>query len=263
MSTARYVADESWTKQPPNTLVSTGYSGVIGYCSRDRTGKNLTAPVIQGYLAAGLVVGLVWEGRGQAASNGGDAGQADANDLVAQAHALGATGGCLFMAAEDPTPQPESFWPKMDAYFGTAGPIVREAGFQIGGYGSEAYLNHAKSQGLIDREWLVGGWSQNVAGDLIQQSNNPGLSTLGGAVDCNYVVVDGDWGWVTFAAATITTPPVDAAQTDQQYTVMAGDTLSSVAERFDTTVADIADANNIINPADFKAGLVITIPHGS
>lgn len=44
------------------------------------------------------------------------------------------------------------------------------------------------------------------------------------------------------------------------YTVEAGDTLESVALRFDTTIAALANTNNIINPADFTPGRVVNIP---
>ncbi len=51
--------------------------------------------------------------------------------------------------------------------------------------------------------------------------------------------------------------PVAAART---YTVQEGDTLSAIAERFNTTVEAIAEANNITDPNLIYVGQVLTIP---
>jgi peptidoglycan/xylan/chitin deacetylase (PgdA/CDA1 family) len=44
------------------------------------------------------------------------------------------------------------------------------------------------------------------------------------------------------------------------YTVVAGDTLYSIARRFGTTVDSIASANGISDPSDITAGQVLVIP---
>jgi Domain of unknown function (DUF1906) len=205
-----YIADESWAKTDPAKLVAAGYTGIIGYCSYDKSGKNLDSDHIKAYHAVGLHVGLVWETFGQAAQGGGGTGEGEARDFIAQARALGATGGTLWMVGEDPTKEPPPQWPGPEAYFGTAKPRMRTGGFTLGDYGSEALVNDLKSKGLVDRKWFVGGWSQDTNADLIQQSNNPGASTLGGAVDCNYAPA-ADWGWAEFGELTppspVTPPP--------------------------------------------------------
>ncbi len=45
-----------------------------------------------------------------------------------------------------------------------------------------------------------------------------------------------------------------------EYVVVAGDTLYSIAQRFGTTVAAIQRANGIVNPALIRAGQKLTIP---
>lgn len=46
----------------------------------------------------------------------------------------------------------------------------------------------------------------------------------------------------------------------QQYTVVPGDTLAKIAARYNKTVAEIAQANNITNPNRISVGQVLTIP---
>ena len=48
--------------------------------------------------------------------------------------------------------------------------------------------------------------------------------------------------------------------TDVEYTIRWGDTLSSIAQRYHTTVAQIASANRIQNPNRIYAGEKIIIP---
>jgi len=50
------------------------------------------------------------------------------------------------------------------------------------------------------------------------------------------------------------------AQSGFYYTVRWGDTLYSIARRFGTTVAAIAQANGIINPAYIRVGQVLFVP---
>jgi LysM repeat protein len=52
-----------------------------------------------------------------------------------------------------------------------------------------------------------------------------------------------------------------AAQTGQrQHVVVAGDTLTNIAVRYNTTVAAIMSANNIVNPNAIYRGQVLIIP---
>jgi len=53
---------------------------------------------------------------------------------------------------------------------------------------------------------------------------------------------------------------VSAAYAQTTYIIQPGDTLSSIAQRFNTTVAAIAAANNIVNPNWIFAGDTIIIP---
>lgn len=57
-------------------------------------------------------------------------------------------------------------------------------------------------------------------------------------------------------------PVTPAPSQTVTYTVVAGDTLGSIARRFNTTFADIAQRNNIVNPNLIYPGQVLTISGG-
>jgi LysM repeat protein len=57
--------------------------------------------------------------------------------------------------------------------------------------------------------------------------------------------------------------PVPTPGTGQEYVVQAGDTLYSIARRFNTTVAAIQSANGIVNPWYISVGQRLVIPQGS
>ena len=59
--------------------------------------------------------------------------------------------------------------------------------------------------------------------------------------------------------ASTTTPPA----TGGEYTVQPGDTLYSIARRYNTTVEAIQSANGIVNPWYIRVGQKLIIPQGS
>lgn len=61
------------------------------------------------------------------------------------------------------------------------------------------------------------------------------------------------------AAATATPPPTATPAPTQNYTVVAGDAMSLIAQRFGTTAAAIRTANNLAND-DVRIGQVLRIP---
>lgn len=66
--------------------------------------------------------------------------------------------------------------------------------------------------------------------------------------------------WIAVVAALILLAGVTTAVFAFPYTIQPGDTLYSIARRFDTTVAAIVNANDIPNPNLIRAGDVIEIP---
>jgi LysM repeat protein len=60
--------------------------------------------------------------------------------------------------------------------------------------------------------------------------------------------------------ASPTTAPTATPSSTRRYTVKAGDTLSGIAARFNTTVKALAAANNIVDPRLIRIGQVLVIP---
>ena len=58
-------------------------------------------------------------------------------------------------------------------------------------------------------------------------------------------------------------PPVTPAPPTGTYVVQPGDTLSKIARQFNTTVAALVQANNIVNPNLIYVGQVLVIPGGT
>ena len=59
------------------------------------------------------------------------------------------------------------------------------------------------------------------------------------------------------------TPTPTATSTPVLYEVRAGDTLGSIAERFDTTIAALAQLNGVLNPSRIDPGQILQIPTAS
>lgn len=74
---------------------------------------------------------------------------------------------------------------------------------------------------------------------------------------------DDDDGGATTTTSTAapTTPTTEAAA--PTYTVQGGDTLSAIATRFGTTVAELVELNQLANPDVLEIGQVLQLPEGA
>jgi len=81
------------------------------------------------------------------------------------------------------------------------------------------------------------------------------IVALNGLANASFIQV----GQVLKISGTASAP----SGTGGQYTVVAGDTLYSLARRWGTTVEAIQSANGILNPAYIRVGQQLIIPQGS
>lgn len=96
----RLLIDCAWTKPSAAAIKTAGYSGVIGYISRDPS-KDLTGPQMKRYRSSGLLVGLVFETTANRAGQGYDAGRVDCAFAEAEAAKRGYPAGCVIFYAVD------------------------------------------------------------------------------------------------------------------------------------------------------------------
>jgi hypothetical protein len=224
-------ADYSTARPAPAALVAAGYKDVVRYVSPPPNSKNLTLPELNALRGAGLGVALVWESVAQrAATSGAAGGTADAPIANQLADALGYPDSCvIYFVLEDPNQLPTSSWPQIDAYATAAKAKSKRP---IGGYGSQAYIEHAIEKGLITKGWQVGGWSTGVSSKchLMQRSNNPLLTTMGGNLDDDFIIAEDFGQWTgnippsgNVQPAPPAPPPSGSAPDHNPYTILAID----------------------------------------
>lgn len=193
------VIDVAWTKPDPKAVVAAGYSGVIGYLSRDTTGKNLTREQIAAYHAAGLSVALVWETTAQAAAGGEAQAVKDARDANAEADALGWPGDRPIFYATDFDAQP----PQVLTYYLT---LTSEPGRPVGCYGGIRVVDAMLGGGHAVYGWQTVAWSGGLVSaiaDLYQREAHTRPSIAGvstGSYDED-IALQLDWGQTPAPAA--------------------------------------------------------------
>ena len=72
---------------------------------------------------------------------------------------------------------------------------------------------------------------------------------------------DGDATTTSASTTVATTTTTEAAA--PTYTVQGGDTLSAIATRFGTTVAEIVELNQLANPDVLEIGQVLQLPESA
>ncbi len=143
----------------------------------------------------------------RAATSGAVGGAVDAPVANQLADALGYPANCvIYFVLEDPNELPTCSWPQLDAYAAAAKSHSKRP---IGGYGPQAYIEHAIDRGLITKGGQVGGWSTGVSPKchLMQRSNKPVLTTMGGSLDDDFIIVPDFGQWTGSIAQSPPVPP--------------------------------------------------------
>ena len=99
---------------------------------------------------------------------------------------------------------------------------------------------------------VEGNWSNQVSKRQLSKSDY----SIAGYGRPNWALAGG----VVNKVETTTTPVENVASSDETYTVKSGDTLSAIANRYSTTVAELVSLNNISNPNLIFVGQTIKLP---
>lgn len=196
---AELVADYSLARLHPADMLACGYKGAVRYLCYLPNDKVIQLPELQMLVGGGVGVTFVWEFTAQRALGGAPAGSQDGAEAAKQLKGLGVPGAFVYVVMEDPNPIQTSQWAVAIQYLKAFTAQLPNGVKQVGGYGSQMFIEYLLDQGLISKGWQVEGWSGSVSqrpGMCLYQRLSPTLPNPGGAIDED-VVLQGDWGQVT------------------------------------------------------------------
>lgn len=249
--------DYSWARPGGKLLKSVGKSFAVRYLYPDgQGGKGLDPSELADLQANGIEVPVVYESYAGRAKEGRAAGQADAKVAQAQLAPLGLpTGMPIYFAVDfDAT---EGDQAGIDEYMRGAGDVL--GADRVGVYGGFYVVKRCAGNGSAKWLWQTYAWSggQWFDGNHLEQYLNG--QNINGAVDLCRAVKDNYGQPSKFGGATPVTPPTpeQPAPATGTYTVVAGDTLSSIAARYGTTYQHLADINHIADPNKIYPGQII------
>lgn len=143
---------------------------------------------------------------------------------------------------------------------------IEEAGYYAMIYANLSWFNTILNDSRLDRfdKWLAQWSVQPTYGKrfgMWQYTSNGVVPGTNGRVDMNYAYQDySAWKSGTPVAPTPAPQPTPApAQNISTYTIKPGDTLTGIAAKFNTTVANLASINGIANPDKIGAGQTIKV----
>lgn len=231
--------DYAWGRPGGARLHAAGVAFAMRYVSHDNTGKNLTREEAADLAAHGVQIGLVWEGTAKRALDGHNAGASDAAVALAQAHACGMPATKPIYVAVDFDTTPADIG-QIAQYLGGWHTVIPPA--RTGIYGGYLTVSRVMGAGQAAYGWQTTAWSNGkwYPGAHLRQS---GGNRMIGGVDCDSDQALGDVGlWVPGQA---TKPPAPHPPTplSHPYTVVAGDTMTSIATDHHVTLAALEHAN--------------------
>lgn len=209
---AELVADYSLARLHPADMLACGYKGAIRYLCYLPNDKVIQLPELQMLVGGGVGVAFVWEFTERRALGGAPAGSQDGAEAAKQLKGLGVPGAFVYVVMEDPNPIQTSQWAVAIQYLKAFTAQLPNGVKQVGGYGSQMFIEYLLDQGLISKGWQVGGWSPTVSQHpnmCLYQRLTPTLPNPGGAIDED-VALQADWGQVTSLALPTPTPPPPA-----------------------------------------------------
>ena len=256
--------DYSWARPGGAAIKRAGKQFVVRYLFEDgQGGKGLDAGELADLVANGLEIVLVYEAYARSPIEGRATGKAHAEASQREINRLGL-----------PKNSPVYFAVDWDASAGEQGAVdeylrgcadVIGAG-RVGVYGSYAVMDRCMANKTATWFWQTYAWSGGKVREGIHLYQYLNGQNLNGAVDYNRTSLD-NYGQVS-KAGQISAPSQGGgapapAPAGGQYTVVAGDTLSGIAARFGTSVANLVSWNGITNPNLIRVGQILNVGGGA
>jgi hypothetical protein len=271
MSTPAEGFDASFNKPSGADAAAANRKRAMLYITPPGTGnKGIDQAVWDDYTRHGIEIGFVWEEGTNAVQNGRAQGISDAKAAQAQLNALkGPEHDRPIYFAIDFDIQPGDYAKALEYFQGVNSVLGVE---RTGAYGHYDILAYLDAQRVIQKKWQTYAWSAGKVYahiDVLQYSNNHQLGS--GTVDFDRMY-SSNWGQHGVSKPAPKPQPKPApkpqpkpkpAPKPVEYTVQAGDSLSSIAAKFKTTWQKIYDANKRTigsDPNRIQAGQKLTIP---
>lgn len=250
--------DYSWARPGGATLKAAGKAFAVRYLYPDgQGGKGLDASELSDLRNNGIEVPVVYESYAARAKEGRAAGAADAKIAQAQLEALGMpTGMPIYFAVDYDAPEGDQA--ALDEYLRGAADVI--GADRVGVYAGYWIIKRCKENGSAKWLWQTYAWSGgNIHPDIHLYQYRNGQE-LNGAVDFNRSLQDNYGQPSKFGAVTPVPQPAPTPATPPStgtYTVVSGDTLGSIARRFNTSVDSLVSVNHISNPNLIFPGQVL------
>lgn len=187
----------------------------------------------------------------------------------------------IYLDIEDKSIRDNTTKAERDEIVRAFGNIIESAGYYFGVYCNEDWYRNQLSGSELNKkyDWWIAKWSTSEPSGI-----NYGLWQFGG--ETNFirsnkiagVVTDQDYAVKDYPTIIksaklngfstevkpepIPTPAPQPQVSEQTYTIVKGDTLSSIGKKFGVDYKTIASYNNISNPNVIYIGQVIKIPAG-
>lgn len=156
--------------------------------------------------------------------------------------------------------------------------VVEGAGYYVGIYSYASFLKNFMNEELLKRYdvWVahtgVNSPSYNLPYGIWQYSHTGRIGGYNGNLDCNFsykdypsIIKNKGLNGYSASSPVESKPiePVPAPASADSYTVVSGDTLSGIANRYGCTVLDLTLLNGITNPNLIYSGQTIKLPNKS
>jgi len=251
--------DYSWARPGGARIKAAGYRFVVRYLFEDgQGGKGLDASELADLVNNGLEIVLVYEAYAASPKEGRATGVAHAQASQREINRLGLPKNSPVYFAADWDAQAGD-QAAIDEYLRGAASVIGIE--RVGLYGSADVMQRTMANKTATFFWQTYAWSRGRVQEgihLYQYSNDQNLN---GAVDYNRTSLD-NYGQVSKAGSIVSQPSAPApapGQASGTYTVVKGDTLSSIAARYGTSYQELAKINGIANPNVIYVGQVLKL----
>lgn len=250
--------DYSWARPGGATLKAAGKHFAVRYLYPDgQGGKGLDVSELADLKRNGVEVPVVYESYAARAKEGRAAGEADARTAQKALVAVGLPSGMpIYFAVDYDAPEHEQ--DEIDAYLRGAASVI--GADRVGVYAGYWVIKRCKENNTAKWLWQTYAWSGGKVHPDIHLYQYRNGQDLNGAVDFCRAMKSNYGQPSAFGGANPVPPtPTTPAPAKGTYTVVRGDTLSSIAARYGTSYQTLAKINGIADPNKIYPGQVLRL----